>query len=74
MAHSSDKFPTPEGTFFPLNLVTSFDKRSARLDVCKSCDSLKMGFVCGDCGCYVQAKTWLATAECPQNKWENDLL
>lgn len=70
MVHLFDKFPTPEGTFFPLNLVTNLEIRTERLKTCNKCTSLKAFTLCSECNCLVQAKTWLNSAICPLNKWE----
>lgn len=71
MAQLFDKFPTPNGTFFPLNMVAKADQRQARVKTCYECDHL-IGFLCDECGCLVQAKAWLASAKCPLDKWTHD--
>ena len=41
-----------------------------RYDMCLSCPELiKMTKQCKKCGCFMAAKTKLAKAECPLNKW-----
>lgn len=40
-----------------------------RLDTCKSCPRLRAGSICSLCGCFMQAKTKLENATCPENKW-----
>ena len=46
--------------------------REERLNTCLTCPSLiKKTSQCSECGCFVHAKTWIAGATCPSNKWEN---
>ena len=40
-----------------------------RLDTCKGCPSLRAGSICSSCGCFMQAKTKLQNATCPEDKW-----
>jgi hypothetical protein len=47
---------------------------SKRLEVCNTCDKLKIVFMtrtCGVCNCIVAAKVLLPNAACPLNKWED---
>jgi hypothetical protein len=46
--------------------------REERLVICKSCPELAklLGGICKKCGCNMVAKTWLASAECPLEKWK----
>lgn len=39
-----------------------------RMQICAECEHLKTGR-CTKCGCYMLAKTKLATATCPEGKW-----
>lgn len=46
------------------------DKRDARYAICLSCplfipDSKR----CSECGCFMEAKTWIKGASCPVGKW-----
>jgi len=42
-----------------------------RVKVCESCDKyLKMAKICGECKCFVPAKSRLRYATCPLDKWE----
>jgi hypothetical protein len=42
----------------------------SRFDICKSCTFLiKATSQCKKCGCFMQAKTKLRHAECPEGKW-----
>jgi hypothetical protein len=41
-----------------------------RLSTCDGCDKLdKTNFRCSECGCFMKAKTQLASASCPIGKW-----
>lgn len=41
-----------------------------RVKVCESCDKyLKMAKICGECKCFIPAKSRLRYANCPINKW-----
>ncbi|ASD50480.1 hypothetical protein FDI24_gp199 [Acidovorax phage ACP17] len=41
-----------------------------RLKTCQGCPSYRQTMkVCGDCGCYLPAKTKFAQSTCPQGKW-----
>lgn len=40
-----------------------------RLKVCAKCIHRK-GFLCGLCGCVLQAKARLIDEKCPANKWK----
>ena len=44
------------------------DKRRA---ICDDCE-FKMGLNCKKCGCFIHAKTRVATARCPIGKWEKE--
>jgi hypothetical protein len=42
-----------------------------RISTCQSCDRLdKETFRCRECGCFMKAKSQLASASCPLNKWK----
>lgn len=48
----------------------SEEERNARYDICKSCEHLiELTSTCKKCGCFMQAKTYIAAAECPIGKW-----
>ena len=44
------------------------DKRRA---ICDGCE-FKFGLNCKKCGCFIHAKTRVATARCPIGKWEKE--
>jgi len=37
--------------------------------ICQSCDKITMLNTCSICNCFMPAKTKLAGASCPENKW-----
>lgn len=45
-----------------------------RLSICDTCESKKVNGVglhyCGECGCFLKAKVFSETNNCPLNKWE----
>lgn len=42
----------------------------ARLDICRKCPFfVKNTQQCKECGCFMNLKTKLKLAECPQHKW-----
>lgn len=40
-----------------------------RFSMCQTCEFLKQDFRCEKCGCFMKAKTQLASASCPIGKW-----
>jgi len=40
-----------------------------RLNECNICPAQKKGF-CGECGCFLHAKTRLKGSICPMDKWQ----
>ena len=55
-------------------LLVMPEQRKERLDVCVKCEHFrpatsKIGPMCGLCGCLVKMKAWLATEQCPAEKW-----
>jgi len=60
----------------PWDLLNPNKKRSLeslaneRFEICKSCPSLiKLSNQCKKCGCFMQLKTKLEDATCPEGKW-----
>ena len=56
-------------------LLVTPEQRKERLAVCVKCEHFrqatsKVGPRCGLCGCFVKAKAWLATEQCPVDKWK----
>jgi len=46
--------------------------RDMRMSDCEKCPKFKdywLGPVCGECGCYLEAKTRCFLCECPLGKW-----
>lgn len=68
---NSDKFELSlESTSLGHSFTTTKEQRNQRIDICKSCEHLfKLTSSCKKCGCFMTAKTWLASAKCPINKW-----
>lgn len=54
-----------------INAYLKTNEAYARIQVCESCDKyLKRAKICGECKCFVPAKTRLRYATCPLDKWE----
>lgn len=60
----------------PWDLLNPNKKRSPeslaneRFEICKSCPNLiKLSNQCKKCGCFMQLKTKLEDATCPEGKW-----
>lgn len=52
------------------NVKVSDIVREERFSICKSCDEFhKTTEFCKVCGCYMPAKTWIASTSCPIKKW-----
>jgi hypothetical protein len=48
----------------------SDEDQQKRLDICLGCEHLiQLTTQCKKCGCFMKAKTKLAHATCPINKW-----
>lgn len=46
------------------------DSRDSRYSQCLNCDKfMKASKRCAECGCFMEAKTWVAAATCPLGKW-----
>jgi len=44
--------------------------REERYDICKKCPHyVEVTTTCKKCGCFMAAKTYLSSAECPVGKW-----
>lgn len=51
-------------------VLTSNETQEQRMSICNSCEFLfTVTMQCKKCGCFVNAKTKLANAKCPINKW-----
>lgn len=60
----------------PFGVFATKDIREARMKTCNSCPEFKpkilhVTSLCKQCGCILEAKTWLRDAECPLKKWAN---
>jgi hypothetical protein len=48
----------------------SEEERNVRFDVCLTCEHLiHLTNQCKKCGCFMKAKTYIPSAECPVGKW-----
>lgn len=48
------------------------ETRAERVSICDSCEHLiRMTKQCRKCGCFMPAKTWIAEASCPLQKWKS---
>ena len=45
-----------------------------RIEICESCDKLGNLRRCRECGCFMDAKSWLPLSSCPLDKWEPHLI
>lgn len=43
--------------------------KEERLNICKACEFFTLLQQCKKCGCFMPAKTLLARAKCPIDKW-----
>jgi hypothetical protein len=48
--------------------IATPETQGNRIALCRSCDHFK-GQFCAKCGCFMMAKTRMATARCPVGKW-----
>ena len=55
-------------THIDQNYQDIIDKRRA---ICDDCE-FKMGLNCLKCGCFIAAKTRVATVACPVGKWDKE--
>lgn len=53
-------------------LLASAEKSKARMDICKGCEFLR-DTRCVKCGCFMDKKVHIESAQCPTNKWGADL-
>jgi len=53
-----------------LPVIVDADTAFNRFSICQGCEFLKENFRCEKCGCFMKAKTQLATASCPVGKWQ----
>lgn len=49
-------------------IIVSTDVQEIRGMTCSGC-SLRDGEQCSKCGCFIEAKTWLAAEKCPDGQW-----
>jgi hypothetical protein len=49
------------------------EQRNRRFEICKACEWLYTPTTtCKKCGCFMVAKTYLQSAECPIGKWTTE--
>jgi hypothetical protein len=52
--------------------IATKEEAEARMEICRACDSFSKGLkTCGQCGCFMPAKTKLRAVACPLNKWKS---
>lgn len=58
-------------SFSDYNPIASREQIKERLEICKTCEFLKKGFVhtCSACGCAIRTKVALKSSECPKSFW-----
>lgn len=51
-------------------IFTSSDEKKRRYDICQSCEFFYSDSKrCQKCGCFMEHKTGITAAQCPENKW-----
>lgn len=50
-------------------VVSSLEERTARINLCKTCEHINELKYCDQCNCFMPAKTWVASRKCPIGKW-----
>jgi hypothetical protein len=49
----------------------SYATQKNRIELCKTCDRFNSVLrMCKECGCLMDAKTWMADQECPIGRWQ----
>lgn len=57
----------------PRKPKVSKDIAEQRMSICDQCPYLiQLTRMCSKCGCYMPAKTTLAEAECPEQRWSKE--
>lgn len=49
-------------------IIVSVEEQFTRSAECEDC-IFKVGEQCSKCGCFIEAKTWLAAESCPDGWW-----
>lgn len=57
-----------EQNYLP-HVLATVEVRNERIEICKQCDKITELKFCSECNCFMPAKTWLKTKECPLKKW-----
>jgi len=51
-------------------IKVSDEQRAERYSICQTCPNfVQLTTTCTKCGCFMAAKTYLSSAECPVGKW-----
>jgi hypothetical protein len=51
------------------SVVATSEKRTHRIEICKSCEEITELKFCNKCNCFMPAKTWVDSRTCPMEKW-----
>ena len=54
---------------FGYQVVVSPESQAWRAELCSCCPH-RVEEQCGKCGCFIEAKTWLAAEKCPVGIWQ----
>lgn len=67
---SKNAFGSILNTFETMNITSTTDVKSSRLQICKQCDKFEKSIDrCTECGCFMQVKAAIKQAKCPLGKW-----
>jgi hypothetical protein len=69
ISHGKNKPVRPWDLFNKNKERATKEIQQERMAVCKACPFLLFTGQCSKCGCFMEAKTRLADAECPEDKW-----
>lgn len=69
LSDQADKLAKQTKQSIRLIATTSSDVQESRMAICRECEHLTKLKRCRQCGCFMDAKTWLADQECPIGKW-----
>jgi len=54
------------------DITVSNDEFERRMSICKGCPKFQPDMsVCGECGCFLNAKARLNGMKCPMSKWDD---
>jgi recombinational DNA repair protein RecR len=52
-----------------LNVFSSYEESTARMETCEGCENLQVTKQCAICHCFMPAKVRLARSSCPKGLW-----